>query len=183
MNIHFVEEAAHTAESLLAPLRNRWLHVQGVVEKAFRVGEFLEEEDRLYLIVAAYLHDVGYAPSLNRTDFHPLDGAAYIMDTFKNKRLASLIAYHSEAYFEAYLRGYEFALTTFHQEISPVADALTYCDMTTSPTGSTILVEERIAEILSRYGEHESVSQAIHEAAPFLFLAVERTEHLLQKRN
>src|SRR5438270_4113840 len=104
IDMHVVELAAQRAASLLAPLGNRWLHVQGVAEKAFRVGQVLKEEDRLYLLAAAYLHDIGYAPSLKKTGFHPLDGANYVLEAFSNERLASLVAHHSEAHFEAQLR-------------------------------------------------------------------------------
>ena len=33
------------------------------------------------LEAAAWLHDIGYAPSLVATGFHPLDGARYLRDT------------------------------------------------------------------------------------------------------
>ena len=101
-------------------------------------------------MAAAYLHDIGYAPSLKKTRFHPLDDANDVLQAFGNKRLASLVAYHSEAQFEAELRGYSQALHEFRHQHSAVADALTYCDMTTSPTGFNISFEERIADILYR---------------------------------
>lgn len=45
-----------------------------------------------------------------------------------------------------------------------VADALTYCDMTTSPTGATVDVDTRLSEILERYGETDIVAQSIEES-------------------
>ncbi len=176
-----VELAAKRAVSLLAPLGNRWLHVQGVAEKARWVSQVFEEEDRLYLIAAAYLHDIGYAPSLKKTGFHPLDGANYVRKSFGNERLASLVAYHSEAEFEARLRGYDLTLHEFPRERSAVADALTYCDMTTSPTGSNISIEERIADILCRYGSEDIVAQSIRQATPSLYLDIEHTQQMLRK--
>ena len=183
MNIdrNVVKLAAERAASLLAPLGDRWLHVQGVVERAFRVGSVFEEEDQLYLIAAAYLHDIGYAPSLKRTGFHPLDGANYVMQSFGDERLASLVAHHSEAAFEARLRGYEDDLNAFPREHSAVADALTYCDMTTSSTGSKVSFQERIGEILNRYGEKDIVAQSIRQATPSLYCEVERTQNILQR--
>src|SRR6266699_1880912 len=88
--------AEEQARALLSPLGDRWLHTIGVVERAQAVGKAFNEEERVLLIAAAYLHDIGYAPSLNRTDFHPLDGAHYLL-AHNQSRLASLIAYHSEA--------------------------------------------------------------------------------------
>src|SRR6266700_3110294 len=136
----------------------------------------------VFLIAAAYLHDIGYAPSLKKTGFHPLDGANYVMQSFGNERLASLVAHHSEAEFEARLRGYDYALDVFPREYSAVADALTYCDMTTSPAGMHITFEERIAEILCRYKEKDIVAQSIRQAIPSLCHDIERTEHILRRQ-
>jgi HD superfamily phosphodiesterase len=179
IDMNLVEIAAKHAESLLAPLGNRWRHVRGVVEKACSISWVFTEEDQLYLIVAAYLHDIGYAPLLKKTGFHPLDGANYVLQSFGNKRLASLVAYHSEAQFEAEIRGYDQALHEFPRERSAVADALTYCDMTTSSTGFNISFEERIADILHRYSDEDVISQAIRQATPSLSVDVECTEHML----
>ena len=183
MNVdkYVIERAREHAASLLSPLGNRWLHVQGVVQRAFSVSTLFEEEDQRYLIAAAYLHDIGYAPSLKKTGFHPLDGATYVMQSFGDERLASLVAHHSEAAFEARLRGYALNLHTFPREYSGVADALTYCDMTTSPEGIHISFEERIAEILCRYKEKDIVAQSILQATPTLSLDIERTEKMFRK--
>ena len=115
MNIdkYLPKRAAEHAAALLSPLGNRWLHVQGVVQRAYNVSTLFEEEDQRYLIAAAYLHDIGYAPSLKKIEFHPLDGANDVIQTFKDVRLASLVAHHSEAAFEARLRGYAHALHAF----------------------------------------------------------------------
>ncbi len=55
IDVSLVDWAAEQATAMLAPLGERWLHVQGVVERAQCVGEVLDEEDRSYLIVAVYL--------------------------------------------------------------------------------------------------------------------------------
>ncbi|HLI08578.1 MAG TPA: HD domain-containing protein [Ktedonobacteraceae bacterium] len=185
MNIdeRLVKQAEQKASLLLEPLGDRWLHTLGVVRQACVVGQAFEEEDRLYLIAAAYLHDIGYAPSLQKTGFHPIDGAAYVRETFGDERLASLIAYHSEAQVEARLRGYASALDQFPREHSAVADALTYCDMTTSPTGKSITFEERINDILSRYDETSIVNQSIRQARPSLLADVEHTQQKLQEHH
>src|SRR2546421_6814818 len=125
------------ARSLLSPLGERWLHTKGVVESAQEVGKAFNEEGRVLLIAAAYLHDIGYAPSLHRTDFHPLDGAHYLL-AHKQYRLASLVAYHSEAQYEANLRGLTAELEKIPQEHSALAEPLTYCDMITGPIVSHI---------------------------------------------
>ncbi len=134
---YLIEWASERAASLLSPLGNRWLHVQGVVERARWIGRAFDSDDRVYLLAAAYLHDIGYAPSLRMTGFHPLDGAIYVR-SFGYERLASLIAHHFAARFEAQLRGCDRLLNEFPRECSPVADALTYCDCTTGPAGEQV---------------------------------------------
>ncbi len=179
---NLVEWAAEQATTLLSPLGNRWLHVQGVAEKARHVSKAFDERDGTYLIAAAYLHDIGYAPSLKRTGFHPIDGACYLRSHKKNC-LACLVAHHSEAQFEAHLRGFLADLDTFPRHCSSITDALTYCDITTNPIGLDVTFQERIADIYSRYGETDIVSQAIHQALPSLSLAVERTQRKIGNYN
>ena len=179
-DVSIVDWAATCAESLLASSGNRWLHVQGVVERSRGIGGIFDTEDRDCLIASSYMHDIGYAPSLKKTGFHPLDGANYLR-SLGHERLASLVAYHSGAYFEAQLRGYETALSEFPCERSAVADALTYCDMTTNTLGLPTSLKERVADIFSRYGETDIVSQALRKALPYIALSVGRTQLRLRK--
>jgi integrase len=60
----------------------------------------LDEEGEL-LRAAAWLHDVGYTPSLAVTGFHPLDGARYLTTADVPDRLIGLVAFHSSAAAEA----------------------------------------------------------------------------------
>jgi hypothetical protein len=172
-NTDLIKWAAERTQQLISPLGNRWLHIQGVVERARTISHLFDNNDQTYLIAAAYLHDIGYVPELRKTGFHPLDGAYYLL-SHDQERLASLVAYHSEAQCEANLRGLAKELEKIPREYSALADALTYCDMTTSPTGQEITFEERIDDILSRYDETHIVAKAIREAVPSLALAVER---------
>ncbi len=181
-NRSLIEWAAEQAATLLSPLGDRWLHVQGVAEKARSISKAFNGNNVTYLIAAAYLHDIGYAPSLKKTGFHPIDGACYLR-SHRKIRLASLVAHHSEAQFEAHLRGLLLELDTFPRQCSSISDALTYCDITTSPTGRAITFQERISDIFNRYGETDIVSQAIHQAIPSLSLAVERTQRKLNEYN
>jgi hypothetical protein len=178
-----LEWAKKQASLLLPPLGDRWLHVQGVVERAQWVSQVLNtDEDRLYLVAAAYLHDIGYAPALKCTGLHPLDGAWYIHSALGNERLASLVAHHSEARFEAQLRGYAPDLKVFPREQSAVADALMYCDITTDATGKRVSLKQRIADIVRRYGETDVVIQALQQARPYWSLAIARTQSRLYKQ-
>lgn len=158
------------------PLPQRWAHVQGVARQA-RSLRAVAGQDADLLEAAAILHDVGYAPDLAATHFHPLDGAVFLAETGAPERLVNLVARHSYAMLEARLRGLESELARFTDEQGPVRDALWYCDQTTSPYGDVVLPQARIAEIKDRYGPDHLVTRFITEAAPELLAAVERTEH------
>jgi hypothetical protein len=62
------------------------------------------------------------------------------------------------------------------QEFEPAPDALssglTFCDMTTSPDGELVPVEQRLAEIHRRYGPGHLVSRSIQRATPMILRAV-----------
>jgi HD superfamily phosphodiesterase len=160
------EWAAAEAERYLSPLGDRWKHVRAVGECARQVSAVLDQEDRGYLIAAAYLHDLGYAPALQRTGLHQLDGARHLR-SLGAERLACLVAHHSESRFEIRLRGFGKELTSYKREESWTSDALTYCDLTTGPTGLPMTFEDRVTEVEQRYGEGEIVD-ALRQATPYL---------------
>jgi HD domain len=159
----------------MEPLEARWRHVVGVVAQAERVAAMLPADERPWLIAAAYVHDIGYAPELVATGMHAIDGALWLRARGR-ERLARLVAHHSGARFEATVRGLGMAMAVFQCEDSATADALTYCDMTTSPIGSPVSVEQRLSDIAERYGEGHVVWAAMQRAAPSLLEAVRRTE-------
>jgi hypothetical protein len=66
-------------------------------------------------------------------------------------------------------------LAAFPREDSATADALTYCDMTTSPTGGRITLADRLAEIAERYGPEHLVVRCLQCAHDHLAGAVQRT--------
>src|SRR5215471_13992874 len=98
--------AEEIARKLLEiPLPRRWAHSQGVAAQARTLAPILGDKADL-LEAAAWLHDIGYAPDLVDTGFHPLDGARYLRDTHHaNTHLCRLVAHHSCALIEARKRG------------------------------------------------------------------------------
>lgn len=65
--------AEHLAQALLQDsLPRRWAHVQGVAAQARSLAPALGTDAEL-LEAAAWLHDIGYAPSLVVTGLHSLD--------------------------------------------------------------------------------------------------------------
>jgi hypothetical protein len=166
------------AEQLIAPLGDRWSHVQAVAGKARGVAEVLSAEDADLLVAAALVHDVGYAPSLNRLGFHAVDGARFLRAQGQ-ERLACLVAHHSGARFEAEERDLMEELAAFPVEDGPVMDALTFADMTTGPAGQAMTLDERIEEVQRRYRFDDPVHRAIARACPELQAAIDRTRQRL----
>jgi putative nucleotidyltransferase with HDIG domain len=178
-NVIMVSQAQEMARSTLAvPLPRRWEHVQGVAGKAERVAASLALSSEV-LVTAAWLHDIGYAPDVAETGFHPLDGARYLAGLGAPERVVNLVARHSHAIFEAELRGLGDLVAVFPDEGGALRDALWYCDLTTSPDGQPVSPPDRIAEIKARYGPSHIVTQFITDGAPELLAAVERTEYRL----
>ncbi len=173
--------ARDLAERLLAePLPRRWAHTQGVARQARTLAPILGDDADL-LEAAAWLHDIGYAPTLVVTGFHPLDGARYLRNTeHADERLCRLVAHHTCALVEADERGIADELSEeFAAENPALTDALIYCDVTTSPDGERIEADERLAEIANRYGDGHVVSTSISRATPSLLAAVKRTQDRL----
>jgi hypothetical protein len=132
-------------------------------------------EDRELLVAAAWLHDIGYAPSIALLRFHPVDGARYLEGRHAPNRLCALVAHHSCARVEAEERGLSAELAQWALEDSPAMDALCAADMTTGPKGQRFSFDERVEEIFSRYRAGSVVQRSIARARPVLAASVERT--------
>ena len=168
------DDAFTLSESLLAQtLPDRWRHVQAVAHEAFRIGG-IGDVDAEDLQVAAILHDIGYAPTIAHTRFHPLDGARFLEAEGYPERVTALVARHSCAVVEAELRGVG-GVGEYQDDASPTRDALWYCDATTGPQGQRFTADERWAEIRRRYGPGNLVTDFLDRAEPELRAAVDRT--------
>ncbi|WP_221442539.1 HD domain-containing protein [Nocardiopsis algeriensis] len=136
-------------------------------------------EDRELLIATALVHDIGYAPSLARSGFHPLDGARWLQAQGADERMVCLVAHHTGALFEAERRGLADQLSVFAREESATSDALWYADLTSGPTGCATTFEARVEEILTRYAPGSVVHESISAARLTLAGAVRRTRERL----
>lgn len=150
--------AEQLARELVEPLGQRWDHVQGVVRR------MLELTDDPICVMAAWLHDIGYAPALQDTGMHAIDGAAHLRDLGAPAQVVSLVAFHTGAEFEAAERGLLDELNAFEIPRATGLRVLTLADLTTSPVGRPTTVEQRLAEILNRYGPGHPVHRAIQRA-------------------
>ena len=160
---------------LQEPLPRRWAHVQGVAARARGLAPVLGADADL-LEAAAWLHDIGYAPGLATTGLHQLDGARYLRDAqHADALLCRLVAHHSCAIIEAGERGLADVLSLRVRACAGrLSSVLTFCDMTTSPDGEPVPVEQRLAEIHDRYGPGHLVSRSIQRATPMILRAVEQ---------
>jgi hypothetical protein len=174
-----VADAEVLAEAKLATsLPRRWKHVRSVARRAGWVAANLRLSDDL--VAAAWLHDIGYAPELVETGFHPLDGARYLRNVGINGQVTSLVAYHSCARIEADVRGLGAELGAEFAPGDPeLADALLYCDMTTGPDGHYVSPADRLVEIRGRYGPDHEVTRFVELAASEIITTAGRVEDLL----
>jgi hypothetical protein len=155
------------AEACLHEAGDRWIHVQAVGQSAEELrarGYDVSEA----VVMAAWLHDVGYAdrsPILGFTRSTVLNGSVC---KAAPGEVVALVAYHSAAQFEAEERGLAEELARFPAPDQDQLDVLTLIDMSTSPTGEQVPVNERLAEILARYPEEHPVHRAVSRSRGYL---------------
>lgn len=92
-----IAAASELAQFLVAPLGQRWAHVQAVAARAEQLRPAVEVGEGETLVIAAWLHDIGYAPAIANTRFHPLDGARHLHATGWPAPVVDLVAHHSGA--------------------------------------------------------------------------------------
>lgn len=162
----------------MSSLGDRWLHVMGVGMAAETLacdtGGIGDE-----VVVAAWLHDVGYAPTVVSTGFHPLDGARFLAERSAPAAVVSLVAHHTGAVFEAEERGLTAELVEFEQPDGHALDVLTFIDLTTGPDGRRVRVRERLDEIIARYPEGDPVYRAVSRSRASLTASCERAVRVL----
>lgn len=147
--------AEGVAADLMTPLADRWQHVQGV---AARVQSLTRDPS---CVMAAWLHDIGYAEPLADTEMHAIDGAAHLLRNGAPCEVVSLVAFRTGAEFEAEERGLLDHLLPFDPPDEATLDLLTLADLRTGPTGETVTVEEHLDEILMRYEPPHPVHRAV----------------------
>ncbi len=168
---------------LLPDKPNRVKHILGVTGFARELGAaggnpaFAER-----LATTALAHDIGYAESLRRTGFHPLDGAIFLAHRGAEDAVIHAVLHHTGAREEA---KHIPAAAPFYEIVPFVPtlldDAITFCDTQTSPVGQRVTVEERISEIVDRYGADSQVSQVMRRMQPEFMAIFGRVSPLLSR--
>lgn len=157
-------------------LPRRWAHTQGVAARARSLAGVLGDQTDL-VEVAAWLHDIGYAPAVAVTGFHSVDGARYLSGLAEVPEVVcQLVAHHTGAAIEAEERGMPAIADEFGAPPAGLLDALTYCDLSTAVDGAPTNVDDRIAEILVRYPSDHVVHRSIRRSAPLLRCATSNVE-------
>jgi hypothetical protein len=80
--------------------------------------------------------------------------------------ICRLVAHHTGAAIEAEERNLPGYIDEFAHPDDLLLEALTYCDMTSAVDGEPTDVDQRIAEILTRYPEGHVVHRSITKSAP-----------------
>ena len=152
-----VREAETLARHLLSTDSDRLAHCRYAASIAEIAAEALGVTDPQHLVAAAWLHDVGYLPTIARTGFHPLDGALYLASQGWPDDTVMLVAHHSHADLLAPYFDVEDHLAVLDHAGGDAEAVLTYADLRSGTTGMGALPDERIAEMRARHAENPSV--------------------------
>ena len=120
------------------------------------------------------MHDIGYAPQLRDTGFHPLDGAVYLRREGWPAPVCDLVAHHSGSRFVARIRGLDDRLSEFEFVEDASSDALTVADNTTAPDGRVMMLDERLRDKLKRHGPETPNARANPERDDYIRAAARR---------
>jgi hypothetical protein len=179
-----VTAARALAASFLGDLGPRWRHTCGVAGRATTAAPVLAAAQRPVLVAAAWLHDIGYAPQVRRSGFHPLDGALYLQDEGWEPSVAGLVAQHSGSGLVAHVLHLDEEMSRFPVSVygtGAAADALTYADQTIDPDGRPVDVEDRLADMLRRHGVDSPNGRCHVPRGELIRGAVRRTEERLER--
>ena len=174
-----VAVAADLTRHILDAVPDRFAHSQGVARRAQLLTFTVEPNQARLLVAAAWLHDIGYAPGLCDTGFHPLDGARHLRAIGWPPAIYNLVAHHSGARFVARVLELDRELAAYPFSQDAVSDALTVADQTTGPHGEAITTEARMRDMLRRHGPDSANALAHPQREPYLRAAAGRVSQRL----
>ena len=175
-----VDAAADLSRYILAADPERLRHSQAVAARAQLLTAAVNDDQASFLVAAAWLHDIGYAPGLKQTGFHPVDGAQHLRAAGWPTALCDLVAHHSGSRFVATARQLDDEISEFAFQEAPLSDALTVADQTAGPHGRPMTISDRIHDMLDRHGP-ESPNVRVHaRRGPYLLRAAHRVASRLE---
>lgn len=145
-------------EDWFAPDNDRLAHIQQVIRTAQAIEARRSFAGRL--IAAATYHDIGYAPSLATTGFHPVDGAETARKDGFDGEIVDAVLHHSGARGLAsrsrpdlmHMYGPDCRMTE-----TALSRALTFCDNRSGPRGESLSLAARIADIRVRHAGNAAI--------------------------
>lgn len=178
MGMWSLEHARDLAEELIGEMMPRWRHLSRVGQAAEQLSDWSPRVPET-IVVAAWLHDVGYAPKLATTGFHALDGAQELVRRGAPSDVVALVGHHTGARYEAEERGLMDEWRQLPEPDPESLDVLTMIDLSVGPSGDAVSARDRVVEILGRYGETDPVYRAVSRSAPELIASSLRAKRLL----
>ena len=157
IEVNTIEGAKKLLEHMLNSDENRYKHTLCVVKRVEEVIANYDIPESDALVMAAYLHDIGYNENIVISSFHPFDGGRYLLDGGWDLSIVKLVMYHTYAYQEI-KKSRRLDLVSYYgkfmltKEDKMRLDVLTYADLHSSHDGVACGLAERLAGVRERYG-------------------------------
>ena len=174
-----VAKARDLATRIMREHPDRLRHLAAVAERAEALSVTVPATMVDTLVASGWLHDIGYAPALRQTGFHPLDGATYLRGEGWPDPVCALVAHHSGSRFVARIRGLHGPLLEFEFVEDAPSDVLTAADNTAGQDGSLVTISERLREKLHRHGPDWPGARANPERDDYIRTAAGRVAQRL----
>ncbi|MDR3423664.1 MAG: HD domain-containing protein [Alphaproteobacteria bacterium] len=160
-----MNENALTLEGVRAAFHDnipRYTHIAGVVGLAENIEKNYGKFDGK-LIRAAIYHDIGYAEPYRVTNFHSVDGALAARKHGIGEDIAEAVLYHTGSWID--MRLLRLDLKDYYDAEcrmmkTPLNRAVSFCDLHTGPLGQRFSLDERLADIVNRYGPKSNILEA-----------------------
>jgi hypothetical protein len=176
-----VAVAADLTHDILDSDPDRLAHSKAAARRAEFLTLTVEPECAALLVAAAWLHDIGYAPRLRDTGFHPIDGARHLQTIGWPPAICNLVAHHSGARFVASILHLDRQLEAYPFSQDAVSDALTVADQTIGPKGQAMTLDERMSDMLKRHGPNSPNALAHPQREPYIRAAAMRVAARLER--
>ena len=173
--------AADLTQHILDSDPDRLAHSKAAARRAEFLTPAVEPMYAPLLIAAAWLHDIGYAPGLRDTGFHPIDGARHLQTIGWPPAICNLVAHHSGARFVARVLQLDRQLEAYRFSQDAVSDALTVADQTIGPKGQAMTVDERMSDMLKRHGPNSPNALAHPQRERYIRAAERRVAVRLER--
>jgi putative nucleotidyltransferase with HDIG domain len=176
-----VASAADLTRHILYSNPDRLAHSQAAARHAELLALAVDQESAPLLVAAAWLHDIGYAPALRDTGYHPIDGARHLHSLGWPPAICNLVAHHSGARFVARILHLDRQLEAYPFSQDAVSDALTVADQTIGPKGQAMTLDERMSDMLERHGPNSPNALAHPQREPYIRAAAMRVAGRLER--